>query len=167
MINMSAFVGNVARDNEVVINGAKFMVTDEVAMQILQLVSGSGIVSASQSGYKAVSAPVTNTATTAEKKPYVATKPFTPQYEVKELVSTSGEKLFCISRKNGWTRAEKSLMNGAIKALKGIKEIDVQYEKDGKTRTFKAWGYNTEATAKKHLKELPTVFTVAQLNGEV
>ena len=54
-----------------------------------------------------------------------------------------------------------------IKALKGIKEIEVSYEKDGKTRTFKAWGYNTEATAKKHMKELPEVFTVAQLNGEV
>jgi len=58
-------------------------------------------------------------------------------------------------------------MNKAIKELKGIKEIEVSYEKDGKTRTFKAWGYNTESTAKKHLKELPTVFTVAQLNGEV
>ena len=57
-------------------------------------------------------------------------------------------------------------MNNSIKSLKGIKEIEVSYEKDGVKRTFKAWGYNTEATAKKHLKELPTVFTVAQLNGE-
>lgn len=166
MIKMTQFTG--VADNTIIINGAQFMVTDEVAMQVLQLVSG-GIVSTSQSGYKAVSAPVAEVATKTEKakKPYVATKDFVPQYQVKELEGTDGTKLFCISRKNGWTRAEKSLMNGAIKALKGIKEIDVQYEKDGKTRTFKAWGYNTEATAKKHMKELPTVFTVAQLNGEV
>lgn len=166
MIKMTQYVNGVA-DNEVILNGAKFMVTDDVAMQILQLVSGHvNIASTSQTAYKAVSENVAPTATKAEKKPYVATKDFTPKYQLKELTGVDGTKLFCISRANGWTRAEKSLMNGAIKALKGIKEIDVQYEKDGKTRTFKAWGYGTESTAKKHLKELPTVFTVAQLNGE-
>ena len=61
-------------------------------------------------------------------------------------------------------------MNDAIKALKGIKEIEVEADfkkKDGTTYkgTFKAWGYNTESTAKKHFKELPTVFTVEQLNS--
>ena len=61
-------------------------------------------------------------------------------------------------------------MNQAIKALKGIKEIEVagiRKDKDGneKSITFKAWGYNTDSTAKKHLKELPTVFTADQLNN--
>ena len=158
MINMTQFTNTVA-DNTVVINGAQFKVTDDVAMQVLRLVSG--IESSSQSATK----PNTSK-TTSESKPYVATKDFTPKYAIKEQTATDGTKLFCISRANGWTRAEKSLMNNAIKALKGIKEIEVSYEKDGKTRTFKAWGYNTESTAKKHLKELPEVFTVEQLNGE-
>jgi hypothetical protein len=158
MINMSQFVNTVA-DNTVVINGAQFKVTDEVAMQVLRIVSG--IETKSQS----TTQPSTSK-TTSEPKAYVATKDFTPKYTVKEQTATDGTTLFCISRANGWTRAEKSLMNTAIKNLKGIKEIEVSYEKDGKVRTFKAWGYNTEATAKKHLKELPELFTVAQLNGE-
>lgn len=171
MIKMTQYVNGVA-DNEVILNGAKFMVTDDVAMQILQLVSGHvSIASTSQTAYKAVSENVAPTATKAEKKPYVATKDFTPKYQLKELTGVDGTKLFCISRANGWTRAEKSLMNGAIKALKGIKEIEVsgvKKDKDGneKSITFKAWGYATESTAKKHMKELPTVFSVAQLNGE-
>lgn len=164
---------NVTADNEVILCDLKYMLTDEEVLKVKSIIDGlvanrggAGIASTSQTAYKAVSSPVATTATKAEKKPYVATKDFVPQYQIKELEGTDGTKLFCISRKNGWTRAEKSLMNGAIKALKGIKEIDVQYEKDGKTRTFKAWGYGTESTAKKHMKELPTVFTVAQLNGE-
>lgn len=172
MINMTQFVTGEKKDNEVMLNGAKFMVTDEVAMQILNLVSGN-IVSAPQTAYKAVQSPVTvttTTAATAEKKSYVATKDFKAQYEVKELTATDGTKLFCISRKNGWTRAEKGLMNQAIKALKGIKEIEVagiRKDKDGneKSITFKAWGYGTEATAKKHVKELPDTFTADQLNS--
>lgn len=173
MIKFNANTNVTAADNEVILCDLKYMLTDEEVLKVKSIIDGlvanrggAGIVSTSQTAYKAVSENVAPTATKAEKKPYVATKDFSPQYQIKELTGTDGTKLFCISRKNGWTRAEKSLMNGAIKALKGIKEIDVQYEKDGKTRTFKAWGYNTEATAKKHLKELPTVFTVAQLNGE-
>ena len=162
MINMTQFTNTVA-DNTVVINGAQFKVTDEVALAVLRLVSG--IESNSQTVNVSNTSQTTNT-TTTEKTPYKATKDFTPQYEIKEQTAIDGTKLFCISRKNGWTRSEKSLMNGAIKTLKGIKEIEVSYEKDGKTRTFKAWGYKTESTAKTHLKELPTVFTVAQLNGE-
>lgn len=164
---------NVTADNEVILCDLKYMLTDEEVLKVKSIIDGlvanrggAGIASTSQTAYKAVSENVAPTATKAEKKPYVATKDFTPKYQLKELTGVDGTKLFCISRANGWTRAEKSLMNGAIKALKGIKEIDVQYEKDGKTRTFKAWGYGTESTAKKHLKELPAVFTVAQLNGE-
>lgn len=164
MINMSQFVNTVA-DNTVVINGAQFKVTDDIASQIIRLISGIDTKSQTVSASKTNT--ITNTTNTAsESKTYTATKDFTPKYAIKEQTATDGTKLFCISRANGWTRSEKSLMNAAIKSLKGIKEIEVSYEKDGKTRTFKAWGYNTEATAKKHLKELPTVFTVAQLNGE-
>jgi hypothetical protein len=159
MINMAQFVNTVA-DNTVVINGAQFKVTDEVAMQVLRLVSG--IETKSQTTV----APSTSKTTSESKAPYVATKDFTPKYTIKEQTATDGTTLFCISRANGWTKAEKSLMNTAIKNLKGIKEIEVSYEKDGVKRSFKAWGYNTEATAKKHLKELPEIFTVAQLNGE-
>lgn len=158
MINMTQFTNTVA-DNTVVINGAQFKVTDDVAMAVLRLVSG--IESTSQS----VSVPSTSK-TATKSEPYKATKDFTPKYTIKEQTATDGTTLFCISRANGWTKSEKACMNNAIKALKGIKEIDVAYEKDGVKRSFKAWGYNTESTAKKHLKELPTVITVAQLNGE-
>lgn len=164
MLNMTQFLKNAVADNTVVINGAQFKVTDDVAMKVLQLCSGV-IDEVSQNEVKSDSV-TTQKSTKTEKTPYVATKDFTPKYAIKEQTATDGTKLFCISRANGWTRSEKSHMNNAIKALKGIKEINVSYEKDGKTRTYKAWGYNTESTAKKHLKELPTVFTVAQLNEE-
>lgn len=159
MINMTQFANTVA-DNTVVINGAQFKVTDDVAMQVLRLVTG--IESSSQTTV----APSVSKTTSEPKAPYVATKDFSAKYAIKEQTATDGTTLFCISRANGWTKAEKSLMNNAIKNLKGIKEIEVSYEKDGKTRTFKAWGYNTESTAKKHIKDLPATFTVAQLNGE-
>ena len=162
MINMTQFTNTVA-ENTVVVNGATFRVTDDVTLKILELL---GIGNNSQKVNFSNDNKSQTTTTNTEKTPYVATKDFTPQFQIKEQTATDGTTLFCISRKNGWTRSEKSLMNNSIKALKGIKEIEVSYEKDGKTRTFKAWGYNTESTAKKHLKELPTVFTVAQLNGQ-
>ena len=161
----------VVADNKVTFCGLEYLITDTEAEQLRDILNGMvstrGIGNVSQT----VSVSNTNTRNTTvvqstEKTPYKATKDFAPKYEIKEQTSVDGTKLFCISRKNGWTKSEKSLMNGAIKELKGIKEIEVSYEKDGKNRTFKAWGYNTESTAKKHLKELPTVFTVAQLNGE-
>ena len=164
MINMSQFTNTVSM-NEVVVNGAKFMVTDDVALRIMSIISGIELNSQTINATNVSESTVTKSEAT--NKPYKATKDFTPQFEIKEQTATDGTKLFCISRKNGWTRSEKSLMNNSIKALKGIKEIEVSYtDKNGKNRTFKAWGYNTESTAKKHLKELPTVFTVAQLNGE-
>ena len=153
-------------DNKVSFCGIEYLITDIEAEQLKSILDGM----VSSRGIGGTSKTVSKINTVAPKdtknNPYVATKDFKPQYEIKEQTATDGTKLFCISRKNGWTKSEKSLMNSSIKALKGIKEIEVSYEKDGKTRTFKAWGYNTESTAKKHLKELPTVFTVAQLNGE-
>lgn len=164
MLNMNQFLSNQVTDNTISINGAIFKVTDDVALKVIKLCTGD---------IETVSQPQTKSDVSVTKEdkeaktPYVATKDFKPVYEIKEQTATDGTKLYCISRKNGWTKSEKSLMNGAIKALKGIKEIEVSYEKNGQTRTFKAWGYNTESTAKKHIKELPAVFTVAQLNGTV
>ena len=168
MINFTNNNTTLVADNKVSFCGLEYLITDTEAEQLKSILDGMVSTRGIGGITKAVNKQSTNKATTnTEKTPYKATKDFTPQYEIKEQTATDGTKLFCISRKNGWTRAEKNLMNSSIKALKGIKEIEVSYEKDGKTRTFKAWGYNTESTAKKHLKELPTVFTVAQLNGEV
>ena len=179
MINMTQFVTNNNPDNTVVVNGAQFKVTDEVALKIMQLIGIGNVSPSSNVAINTPVAPVTVTVETkssestqsTEKTPYVATKDFTPKYKVEEKTGTDGTKLFCISRANGWTKQEKNLINTAIKSLKGIKEIEVEAEftkKDGTkyTGTYKAWGYNTESTAKKHMRELPTVFTVAQLNGE-
>ena len=166
MINFANNTTLVA-DNKVSFCGLEYLITDTEAEQLRSILDGMvstrGIGGVSQSS----KTPVANTPSAPVKTKYVATKDFTAKYEIKEHTATDGTQLFCISRANGWTRAEKSCMNKAIKALKNIKEIDVSYEKDGSTRTFKAWGYNTKATAQKHLKELPTVFTAAQLNGEV
>lgn len=147
----------------------------QIFSQVVALTSSANIpMQVIGTATQEVSQPIANTPVsvtksnrTESKTPYVATKDFKAQYEIKEFTGNDGTKLFCISRKNGWTKAEKKLMNTAIKALKNIKEIDVSYEKDGKTRTFKAWGYNTMETAKKHMKELPEVFTAEQLNGAV
>lgn len=173
MINFTNNNTTLVADNKVSFCGLEYLITDIEAEQLKSILDGMvstrGIGGITQTINKQNTNQVTTQTTTTantEKTPYVATKDFTPQFQIKEQTATDGTKLFCISRKNGWTRAEKNLMNSSIKALKGIKEIEVSYEKDGKTRTFKAWGYNTESTAKKHLKELPTVFTVAQLNGE-
>ncbi len=167
MLNMSQFLSNPVAENEVTLNGAKFKVTDDVALKILSLCLGKDIEM--NSGGEKTPVQVQSGKVggiTKAKTPYVATKDFKPQFEVKKQVSADGEQLFCISRKNGWTRAEKKMMNDSIKALKNIKEIQVQYtDKNGQSGSFKAWGYNTEATAKRHLKELPDIFTADQLNN--
>lgn len=159
MLNMNQFLGNnEVKDNTVIINGASFKVNDDVALKIMNLVCG----------IEAVSTPVEKKtpveSKSTEKKPYVATKDFKAQYEVKKQVSSDGKELFCISRKNGWTKAEKACMNNAIKALDKIITIDVSYDKDGKTRTFKAWGYKTKKQAESMMATLPAVFTADQLN---
>lgn len=180
MINLANNTSIVA-DNKVAFCGLEYLLTDKEAQQLKVILDGmvstrgnGGIVSAPQAVFGAGNTNGNTKARNAEqteKAPYVATKDFKPQFEIKEQTATDGTQLFCISRKNGWTKSEKALMNKAIKALKGIKEIEVKgtkKDKNGKEVdfTFKAWGYNTESTAKKHLKELPEVFTVAQLNGE-
>lgn len=149
----------------------------QIFSQVVALTSSANIPmqvigTATQEVSQPSSTPVEVRTDKESKTPYVATKDFKAQYEIKEQTSTDGTKLFCISRKNGWTKAEKKLMNDSIKSLKNIKEIEVEADfkkKDGTTYkgTFKAWGYNTLDTAKKHMRELPAVFTAEQLNGAV
>lgn len=164
MLNMNQFLGNEVADNIVVVNGAQFKVTDSIALDIMKLCLGQTVDTQVSQPTTGTPVAVTKDAK-AEKKPYVATKDFKPQYEVKKQVSADGKELFCISRKNGWTKAEKKCINDAIKALDKIITIDVSYDKDGKTRSFKAWGYKTKKQAESMMATLPTVFTVDQLNS--
>lgn len=175
MINFANTTTLVA-DNKVSFCGIEYLITDKEAEQLKSIldgmVSNRGIGNVSQTVNTSSTSQTVTTKTTEEKTPYVAKKDFAPKFKITEQISTDGTKLFCISRDNGWTKTEKNLMNKSIKALKNITEIEVEGDfkkKDGTTYkgTFKAWGYKTKATAEKYLKELPTVFTVAQLNGEV
>ena len=152
----------VVADNKVSFCGIEYFITDDEALKLKSILDGM-VSTRGQSSV--VNTPVATPVATAEKKPYVATKDFQCKFEIKEQTSKDGQKLFCISRSNGWTKAEKALANNAIKAIKGIKEIEVEYTKDGKTRTFKAWGFSQKSTAQKHLASLPTVITVEQLNS--
>jgi hypothetical protein len=40
MLNMSSFLKNVSADNTVIVNGAKFMVSDETAVKIMEIITG-------------------------------------------------------------------------------------------------------------------------------
>ena len=165
MINLANNTTVVA-DNKVTFCGLEYFVTDIEAKKLQSIILG---MINSRTNSEVVSQPVESktpvAVTKAEKTPYVATKDFKAQYEIKKQVSNDGKELFCISRKNGWTKAEKACMNNAIKALDKIITIDVSYDKDGKTRSFKAWGYKTKKQAETMLATLPTVFTVEQLNS--
>ena len=146
----------------------------QIFSQVVALTNGANIpMQIIDNNSQTVSQPVSKTPVSATKSdkvggitkaPYVATKDFKAQYEIKKQASKDGKELFCISRKNGWTKAEKACMNNAIKALDGIITIDVSYDKDGKTRTFKAWGYKTKKKAEEMLATLPALFTAEQLN---
>lgn len=162
MLNMNQYLSNPVADNIVVVNGASFKVTDDVALKIMNLCLGRTEEVSQPVAVTPVA--VTKSDKAEPKKPYVATKDFKAQYEVKKQVSSDGKELFCISRKNGWTKAEKKCMNDSIKALDKIITIDVSYDKDGKTRTFKAWGYKTKKQAEAMMSTLPAVFTAEQLN---
>lgn len=154
--------------------------------------TGGSIVASSQTPVK-TGAPSTSQpkAESAEKAPYVHSKDFKPVYEVKELTGEDGTKLHCVCRKNGWTSAEKKLANAPIKAFlgqqltietevksgknKGAKKsstdtmvaIKVGYtDKNGKARSYDAWGFKNKAHAEYVLGKMPTVITVAELNKE-
>jgi len=70
MINMTQFTNTVA-DNTVVVNGATFKVADDVALKVLQLISG--IESNSQT-VSVSNVSKTSASKTEEKTPYVATR---------------------------------------------------------------------------------------------
>jgi hypothetical protein len=162
---------SIVADNSIVLNGVReYKLTDDETMKLMSIIDGM----ISQRSTTGVSTPSTQLSrsdgkvggiTRASKTPYEAKKAFKPQYEVKKLADADGKSLFCISRKNGWTRAEKALTNAAIKALPEIITISVPYEKDGKTRTFSAWGYKTKKRAEEMLEQLPTEFSADELNN--
>lgn len=159
MLNMNAFVTEV-RDNTVVINGASFKVTDEVALKILALIKGDEVKldhsPVSEKQNKKASAPVKKGLTNV-------------QYHIKKHGNT-----FCISRgvpyttkngreslKNGgWTTAEKRCINTAIKSLEGIKTVKVPMENG---RSFSAWGFSTKKAAEAAMKTLPTSFSAEEV----
>lgn len=147
----------------------------QIFSQVVALTSSANIpMQVIGTATQEVSQPINNTPVsvtksnrTESKTTYVATKDFKAQYEVKKQVSEDGKELFCISRKNGWTKAEKKLMNNAIKALDKIITIDVVAENKLGTCKFKAWGYKTKKQAEEMMATLPEVFTAEQLNGAV
>ena len=155
---------SIVADNSIVLNGVReYKLTDDETMKLMSIIDGM----ISQRSGSGVSTPTTkiSRSNSTDKPKYEAKKAFKPQYEVKKLAGEDGKSLFCISRKNGWTRAEKALTNAAIKALPEIITISVPYEKDGKTRTFSAWGYKTKKRAEEMLAQLPTEISADELNN--
>lgn len=163
MINFTQ-KNSIVEDNKVVLNDElTYNLTDDEMLKIKSIIDGM----ISQRSGSGVSTPTTkiSRSNSTDKPKYEAKKAFKPQYEVKKLAGEDGKSLFCISRKNGWTRAEKALTNAAIKALPEIITISVPYEKDGKTRTFSAWGYKTKKRAEEMLAQLPTEISADELNN--
>lgn len=159
MLNMNQFVSEI-KDNTVVINGASFKVTDEVALKIIALIKGDEV----KLDHSPVSESKTKKTDTPVKKGLTGL-----EYHIKKY-----DKYFCISRgtpyttkngrealKNGgWTTAEKRCINTAIKSLEGIKTVDVPMENG---RSFKAWGFSTKKAAEAAMKTLPTSFTAEEV----
>mgnify|MGYP003293709562 CR=1 FL=1 len=160
MINMTQFLSNEVADNTISINGATFKVTDETASKILELCTGKVIVNEISS---------LSTKSTSTKTEYhsVGTKAFKPQFQIQEF-TVNNQVVYAISRKNGWTRSEKSAMNAAIKALCGTskvtrqgKKVDVSFTEatpDGKE--FKIWCSTDKAYVESLMKKLPTTLEV-------
>ena len=118
---------SIVADNSIVLNGVReYKLTDDETMKLMSIIDGM----ISQRSGSGVSTPTTkiSRSNSTDKPKYEAKKAFKPQYEVKKLAGEDGKSLFCISRKNGWTRAEKALTNAAIKALPEIITISVPYE---------------------------------------
>ena len=164
MINFTQ-KNSIVEDNKVVLNDElTYNLTDDEMLKIKSIIDGM----ISQRSGSGVSTPTTkiSRSNSTDKPKYEAKKAFKPQYEVKKLAGEDGKSLFCISRKNGWTRAEKALTNAAIKALPEIITISVPFiNKKGKKDAFLAWGYETEDHAKEMLAQLPTEISADELNN--
>lgn len=151
-------------DNKVVLNGQlTYELTDEEIKKIKSILDG--MVNSRSQDTPPVVTKKSETSVSEKQGKYVHKKPYKPEYEVTKMTSTEGKQLFCIRRKNGWTRAEKALANNAIKALPEIITISVPFEKNGKTQAFKAWGFKLKKQAEAMLKALPTEFSVEELNA--
>lgn len=156
---------SIVADNSIVLNGVReYKLTDDETMKLMSIIDGM----ISQRSGSGVSTPTTkiSRSNSTDKPKYEAKRAFKPQYEVKKLAGEDGKSLFCISRKNGWTKAEKALTNAAIKALPEIITISVPFiNKKGKKDAFLAWGYETEDHAKEMLAQLPTEISADELNN--
>lgn len=163
---------NATMLNEVTLNGQlTYKLTDDEVLKVKSILDAM-VSNRNVSSPVSVSTPVSSVSDTTsnvstEKPKYTATKDFTAKYEVKKQMPKDGKKeLFCISRANGWTKAEKACMNDRIKKLDGIKTIEVEYtDKDGKARTFSAWGYDTKKKAEEMMATLDTVIKASELNA--
>ena len=81
MINMSMYTQNTRNDNEVIINGAKFVVSDEIATQIMSIIGNMG------NAHVSTPTPTrTQTAkqSTKKSKAFAKATDFTVPYEVRK-----------------------------------------------------------------------------------
>lgn len=143
---------NLVADNTVVLNGGQmqFNLTDAQMTELVKFLRqmGQGVSSVVASP---VSTPV------AEKKPYEYKKDMDPKWTIEKI-----DGLFCI--KSGLyykERTAKAVANSHIKALDGIKTIDVK-RADGKG-SYKAWGFKTKKAAEEAVAKLPKLLTVDEL----
>ena len=148
MLNLNN-VANVIADNEVAINGVVIgKLTDADAQRIIDIVKGF----MSQTASTPVASVNTSKKTSKGKKLIAG-------WHIEEH-----NNLFCISRGEmvdgkrihaGWTKAEKAVMNNAIKSLPDIVTTRVT----GDT-SWNAWGYADEKTAIEMMQTLPTEFVI-------
>jgi hypothetical protein len=143
---------NVALNSlQFTVNGHKLegFVTDEVAEKLWSIISTA--VSGGQ-----VATPV-STPSVEDKKQYVY-KDTETKWEIVKFGN-----LYCIQCRL-FGKAARSISNGHIKALEGIKETKVDRE-DGKG-SFKAWGYSTKKKAEEMMATLPKVLPADVLNAK-
>lgn len=142
---------NLVADNTVVLNGGQmqFNLTDAQMTELVKFLRQMG------QGVSSVASPVSTPV--AEKKEY-SYKDTDPKWSVEKI-----DNLFCI--KSGVyfkMRTAKAVANGYIKAIDGVKTIDVK-RADGKG-SYKAWGFKTKKAAEEAVAKLPKVLTADELN---
>ena len=147
----------MVKDNEVSINGVKFMVDDETATMILNICTGQNTVS--------------------NNEPKKDPAPKKTEFNIGYHIEKTGN-LFCIikgspDQKNGnyykdayqlrYIEGAKELVDGWIKALPNVKSTQRSFEtKNGKIKTYNVYGYSTKAEAEKQMATLPTTNKVVE-----
>lgn len=165
MINTTNFT---VSDNTIVVNGTTFKVSDTVATKIMQLILGIGQTASTTDTVVEQPTTFTTVDTVAKKEKAVnhySGKDLNLKFEVTKRISTDGKRYFCINRKCGWTKVEKTMVNDTIKALDGIITIKVPKENNGGTYT--AWGFKTKKEALEKMATLPLVIKKEDINAMV